>query len=416
VPGSAGADGGRFEASGFLGVDYFGDEIGLGGSPAPEQRPQTAPTFGGRLTFIAASIGRDLHLDLGIEADASFTASWTGYGFDGPRPSYFAPVLGYHGNLLLRLGGGWFQPHLTVGGGGKAVISDSPFMAKEADPVFLWGTGATFAMDERWLLRFDGRQGIMESTVVGKTTQTYEAYVSIGARLGVTPKQTPRETVEVVTAPPIKLPAVDRDADSDGLPDAIDGCPNQPETVNGVDDQDGCPETDRDGDGLVDSVDKCPDRAEDFDQFEDEDGCADDDNDNDGIPDLRDRCPLEPETINGITDEDGCPDEIPAEIRTAFAAARAIKFEAGRARLNTAGKAALDKAINVALGNQRLKITLTLHPESADPKAGELATRRLNVVKFYMTGQGVAMGNLTVVVGAPVADKKAPLVELSVTQ
>ena len=31
------------EASGFVGVDYFGDDIELGNSLAPEQRPQTAP-------------------------------------------------------------------------------------------------------------------------------------------------------------------------------------------------------------------------------------------------------------------------------------------------------------------------------------------------------------------------------------
>ena len=417
VPASAEADGGRFEASGFLGVDYFDDKIGLGGSPAPEQRPQTAPTFGGRLTFIAASIGSGLHLDIGLEADASFTASWTGYGFDGPRQSYFAPVVGYHGNLLLRLGGGWVQPHLLIGGGGETVISDSPFMAKETDPVFLWGAGATFPMDDRWLLRFDGRQGTMEGRD-GKTTQTYDAFVSIGARLGVKSRPVAQQRVEVVVVkpPPMKLPAVDKDADGDGLMDAIDSCPRQPEFINGYEDQDGCPESDRDGDGLVDEVDRCPDRAEDLDKFEDEDGCAEDDNDKDGVPDLRDRCPLEAETKNGIADEDGCVDEIPADVLAAFAAARGVKFEAGRARLSKAAKAALDKALVVALNNKNLKITLTIRPESAEPAAADLATKRLTVVKFYLTEQGVAMGNLTGVVGAPAADKKAPLVELSVTQ
>ncbi len=415
VPASADSDGGRFEASGFVGVDYFGDETGLGGSPAPEQRPQTAPTFGGRLTFIAASVGRDLHLDFGVEADASFTASWTGYGFDGPRQSYFAPVLGYHGNLLLRLGGAWIQPHLTVGGGGETVISDSPFMAKETDAVFLWGAGATFPMGDRWLLRFDGRQGTMES-MDGSATHTYEAFMSVGTRLGVKPKPAVRETVEVVTAPPIKLPGVDRDSDADGLMDAIDACPRQPETVNNFEDQDGCPETDRDGDGLADGADQCPDRAEDFDSFEDEDGCADDDNDKDGIPDLRDRCPLEAESKNGIADEDGCVDEVPAEIITALAAARAVKFETGRARLSKAAKAALDKALVVALNNKSLKLTVSVHAQADDPAGVALAQKRLAVITFYLTEQGVSMGNLTGQVRPALPDKKAPLVELAVTQ
>jgi len=415
VPASAEPDGGRLEASGFLGVDYYGDQIGLGGSAAPEQRPQTAPTFGGRLTFIIASIGRDIHLDLGIEGEASFTASWTGYGFDGPRPSYFSPVIGYHAGLLLRLGGGWVQPHVTASGGGETVISDSPFMAKETDPVFLWGVGMSFPMGDVWRLRFDGRQGLMEA-MDGTTTQTYEAHMSITARLGVKTKPAPLPEVEIVTRPLPSPPPVDRDSDNDGLPDSMDQCKQQPETVNGFEDQDGCPEQDRDGDGLVDEADKCPDRAEDVDKFEDEDGCADDDNDKDGIPDLRDACPAEPENKNGITDEDGCHDEVPGEILTAFSSAAGVKFETGRARLSKAAKAALDKALVVALNNPRLKVTLTVHPEAADQPAVDLATKRLTVVKFYLTEQGVSMGNLTVQVGAPVADKKAPLVELAVTQ
>ncbi len=36
-------------------------------------------------------------------------------------------------------------------------------------------------------------------------------------------------------------PAID-DADSDGVPDAIDRCPYEPETINGIRDEDGCPE------------------------------------------------------------------------------------------------------------------------------------------------------------------------------
>ena len=68
---------------------------------------------------------------------------------------------------------------------------------------------------------------------------------------------------------------------------------------------------DRDGDGIVDARDKCPDDPEDRDGFEDEDGCPDPDNDRDGILDVQDKCPNEPETKNGFHDEDGCPDKKP---------------------------------------------------------------------------------------------------------
>jgi outer membrane protein OmpA-like peptidoglycan-associated protein len=101
---------------------------------------------------------------------------------------------------------------------------------------------------------------------------------------------------------------VPRDSDHDGVADDVDGCPEQPEDVDGKDDTDGCPDLDNDGDGLPDKDDMCPDLAEDVDSFEDGDGCPDLDNDQDGVPDDRDKCPNEPEDFDGEGDDDGCPD------------------------------------------------------------------------------------------------------------
>ena len=69
------------------------------------------------------------------------------------------------------------------------------------------------------------------------------------------------------------------DSDGDGIPDSIDSCPTQAETVNGHEDNDGCP-------------DSIPPR----------------DSDSDGIPDSADKCPTQAETVNGHEDDDGCPD------------------------------------------------------------------------------------------------------------
>ncbi len=144
------------------------------------------------------------------------------------------------------------------------------------------------------------------------------------------------------------------DRDGDGIDDLDDVCPTAPETVNGIRDEDGCPEApdlspiavldatqgalaDTDGDGIADEVDRCPSAAEDVDGFEDGDGCPDADNDGDGIADGADRCPQvagveggcvavgpdadadgvgdaldacphEPESWNGVRDGDGCPE------------------------------------------------------------------------------------------------------------
>ncbi len=101
-----------------------------------------------------------------------------------------------------------------------------------------------------------------------------------------------------------------KDMDGDGIEDEFDLCPEEPEDLDGVADEDGCPDliTDSDGDGLMDDVDDCPEEPEDLDGFMDSDGCPDNDNDRDGVVDDRDDCPMDPEDIDGFEDADGCPD------------------------------------------------------------------------------------------------------------
>lgn len=100
------------------------------------------------------------------------------------------------------------------------------------------------------------------------------------------------------------------DKDGDGIIDTIDKCPTVPETYNGFEDEDGCPDDpDSDNDGIADSVDQCVMIAEDKDGYLDDDGCPDPDNDADGIADGADKCPKEPEDLDGFQDDDGCPDK-----------------------------------------------------------------------------------------------------------
>ena len=174
------------------------------------------------------------------------------------------------------------------------------------------------------------------------------------------------DALDTVVTVDTSAPAGGPDADGDGIPDDRDRCPYEPETRNGIRDDDGCPEDpralraaratpfpkpgptttstataapvntvaphvvpkpptsdasagagvaaalpvrppiDSDRDGIPDDEDRCPVSPEDRDGFEDDDGCPDLDNDDDGIPDTRDRCPLEAETQNGHEDGDGC--------------------------------------------------------------------------------------------------------------
>jgi hypothetical protein len=100
----------------------------------------------------------------------------------------------------------------------------------------------------------------------------------------------------------------DVDDDGDRIADHVDRCRGEPEDADGHEDGDGCPDPDNDGDGVADGYDSCPDDAEDPDGDRDTDGCPDDDRDRDRIPDARDACPDEIEDTDGLGDEDGCPE------------------------------------------------------------------------------------------------------------
>ena len=103
-------------------------------------------------------------------------------------------------------------------------------------------------------------------------------------------------------------PDVD-DSDGDGIRDGDDKCVDVPEDKDGFEDEDGCPDDDHDHDGIANDADKCPNDAEDKDGFEDDDGCPDLDNDNDGVKDADDKCPNDAEDKDGFEDADGCPED-----------------------------------------------------------------------------------------------------------
>jgi OOP family OmpA-OmpF porin len=362
------------EWSGFFGVDKLPSDIALGRGTAPEQRPQTAPMFGGRVTYLAA---RSRWIDLGIEGELALTTSWTGYGFVDRRSSYFSPVLGYRGDVIVRaLPESWFEPHLVGGGGGVTVASGSPFMTNDTDGVYFWGAGVTLAVQDAWLLRIDARQVWLPSMNDDRTA-AYELNVSIGKTLQ------PRTIVveHVATAEPTP-------------PLATDQLEREVPPINNL------PPPDIDFDGIRGSIDQCPTQPEDKDGFEDEDGCPDPDNDHDGIADTKDKCPGESETRNGIADDDGCPDEVPPKILAAFETATAVRFERGKARITPAGKLSLAKALGVLRDNPHLKIVITGHDNDAD-----LAKKRAEAAKWYLVDKGVAEDQIDT--AAADADKRA---------
>lgn len=93
--------------------------------------------------------------------------------------------------------------------------------------------------------------------------------------------------------------AIPVDIDEDGFPNESDGCPNEPEDVDGFEDEDGCPDLDNDKDGLADAEDECPLEAGD----EAQKGCPIKDADADGVFDDKDQCIEQA----GPAENEGCP-------------------------------------------------------------------------------------------------------------
>jgi outer membrane protein OmpA-like peptidoglycan-associated protein len=181
--------------------------------------------------------------------------------------------------------------------------------------------------------------------------------------------------------------------------------------------------TDRDADGLTDAVDRCPDEPEDKDGFQDEDGCPDPDNDADGVPDVSDKCPSDPENKNGYQDEDGCADAPPkaaaaAAAETAwpdkldlgggvsfvkgrfFEFATQIGFAHNASTLEEASLKILERVSGLLLGRGKaLSIEIGVHSDSmgSDEHNQKLTQARADEIKRVLVKAGVAASRIKAV-------------------
>ncbi len=217
------------------------------------------------------------------------------------------------------------------------------------------------------------------------------------------------------------------DKDKDGIDNKYDGCPEQPEDIDGYQDLDGCPDPDNDGDGILDADDRCPDDAEDLDGYRDQDGCPDPDNDGDGVIDAYDNCPDEAEDFDGFQDDDGCPDldndgdgvldtmdkcggtppgvgvdldgcPLVAEIAESKVL-EGVNFAHNSADLTPSSFAVLDNVAASLAAYPEVKVEIQGHTDSSGSAAYNLdiSSRRAASVKEYLVRQGIATDRLTAV-------------------
>jgi OmpA family len=208
----------------------------------------------------------------------------------------------------------------------------------------------------------------------------------------------------------------DVDNDKDGIPDSLDQCPNVPEDRDGFADIDGCPDFDNDRDGIADTLDKCPNEPEDIDGFEDADGCPDYDNDKDGIPDTLDKCPNDPETFNGYKDDDGCPDTIPKPNREPdipkVQIMRGIMFGNNTAEITFDSYQWIDPIVKSLKDFPEIEIEIRGYTDAMGnfAKNMQLSQMRAEAVRQYIINQGIDLRRVHAAgfgPGSPIADNRS---------
>jgi outer membrane protein OmpA-like peptidoglycan-associated protein len=221
---------------------------------------------------------------------------------------------------------------------------------------------------------------------------------------------------------PVIVPKVG-DRDGDGLKDDVDKCPDDPEDMDGFEDDDGCPDPDNDKDGIVDRHDKCPNEPEDKDGFEDTDGCPDPDNDKDGVLDVDDKCPNDPGPKENLgcpdTDRDkdtvvdrldkcpddpgpptnaGCPEKKYITItQEKIELKRQVQFATGKAKINPESFDLLDEVVEVLKKNVSIKLRIEGHTDNkGSPKKNiKLSQDRAKAVFDYLVEHGIDAARLT---------------------
>jgi outer membrane protein OmpA-like peptidoglycan-associated protein len=184
----------------------------------------------------------------------------------------------------------------------------------------------------------------------------------------------------------------DVDTDHDGIVDRLDQCPTVPEDQDGFDDQDGCPELDNDQDGVPDTRDACPNQA----GLKEEQGCPAKDTDGDGVLDFQDNCPTE----KGVPENSGCPAEKKQRVvlsREKLTILDKVYFDTGKATIQARSNALLDQVATVLVAHPELPLVQVegYTDNVGDPaKNQQLSQARAEAVATYLVKKGVAATRL----------------------
>lgn len=222
----------------------------------------------------------------------------------------------------------------------------------------------------------------------------------------------------VTEAPPARS-AVDApaDDDDDGIADADDACPAEPEDRDAFEDGDGCPDIDNDEDGVPDVDDVCMNEASHRSPApagmhegvplgcpagdpEYSDGPPGD-MDDDGYADAVDRCPNHAETFpsridGGCTDDgDGCPDGTAILlVDCRIMILEVLHFESRAGAPPESAAPVIDAIAQVLETHADLRLEVIGHVDGREPAS--LGRARAETVRDALIARGVAAERLSV--------------------
>lgn len=178
---------------------------------------------------------------------------------------------------------------------------------------------------------------------------------------------------------------------------------------------------DRDHDGIIDSNDACPDEPETKNGHQDEDGCPDElpppppppdpDRDGDGVPDRIDNCPDEP----GPASNQGCVEKQLVQITIErLEILEKVYFKVGKALIERRSHPVLENVVAVLKAHPEIKLVLVEgHTDSQGKPAynQQLSERRAAAVMKFLVDRGIERERLKAQgfgPTRPVADNATP--------
>ena len=261
----------------------------------------------------------------------------------------------------------------------------------DAEEVGLEGMlGAGIELGPEWQLDLGAGVGLLE----GFGIPTFRAIA--GVRWEPSPNDPDRDGVASPTEEQKQQSAVppqERGDEGDGG----DGGGDEEEVPSNVDEVD---DAERAA-AIAGGYDACPDMPEDLDGVEDEDGCPEGDEDTDGVLDYLDRCDDEAEMINGFKDDDGCPDEGPAQIiveEGKITILGTIRFESESAQLTDDSYPTLDQiALTLRKHREIDRVDIAGHTDSTGSHGYNvrLSRDRARSVRRYLLQRGIPPARLT---------------------